>query len=311
MFELPVGQGLKEDVLISKYNGKLYATGAYCTYSGAPLSKGVLVDDKVLCSTSGSGFSVTTGALEYVPSQDGIPIYEITQKDGKSFVRVPKKMEQKQVAKMATRDKSNQSRFVIVGNGLAGLSCAETLRQSNFTGEIMVLSSENMLPYDQSLLSKLAASVNAEKLIARGSDFLDEYGIDYYLNQKIGSIEPGNKSVRMEDGYRISYDKLLLANGEKFLWIDHNIKKLKNILTLSTTADYHKIKELSSTSKDIVIVGDGLANNEIASSLATILKGKSNVTLVCDGESPIERRFGKEVNGMIKGWHQENGVKVI
>jgi len=90
----------------------------------------------------------------------------------------------------------------------------------------MVLSSENMLPYDKSLLSKSAASVNAEKLIARGSDFLDEYGIDYYLNQKIGSIEPGNKSVRMEDGFRISYDKLLLANGEKFLWIDHNIKKL-------------------------------------------------------------------------------------
>jgi len=115
----------------------------------------------------------------------------------------------------------------------------------------------------------------------------------------------------MEDGFRISYDKLLLANGEKFLWIDHNIKKLKTILTLSPTTDYYKIKELSSTSKDIVIVGDGFANNEIASSMATTLKGKSSVTLVCDDESPIERRFGKEVNGMIKGWHQENGVKVI
>lgn len=115
----------------------------------------------------------------------------------------------------------------------------------------------------------------------------------------------------MKDGHRISYDKLLLANGEKFLWIDHNIMNLNNILTLSSTADQHRVKELSLTSKDIVIVGDGLANNEIASSLAAALKGKSNVTLICDKESPIEKRFGKEVNEMIKGWHQSNGVKVI
>ena len=83
---------------------------------------------------------------------------------------------------MASRDKSNLSRFIIVGNGLAGLNCAETLRQSNFTGEIMVLSSENILPYDSSVLSKSAASVDAGSLVARGSDFLDEFGIDYYLN---------------------------------------------------------------------------------------------------------------------------------
>jgi nitrite reductase/ring-hydroxylating ferredoxin subunit len=131
MVELPVGPGVKENVLISKYNGKLYATGAYSTYFGTPLSKGALFDDKVLCSTNGSGFSIVTGALEYAPSQDGIPVYEIIEskeKDGTTFVRIPKKMEQKQIAKMSLRDKSNLQRFIIVGNGLAGLSCAETLR---------------------------------------------------------------------------------------------------------------------------------------------------------------------------------------
>jgi apoptosis-inducing factor 3 len=96
IMELPVGQGLHENVLISKYGGKLYATGAYCTYFGAPLSKGALFDDKVVCSTHGCGFSIASGALEYAPSQDGIPRYEIIpKKDGKSFVRIPKTLEQK------------------------------------------------------------------------------------------------------------------------------------------------------------------------------------------------------------------------
>ena len=55
---------------------------------------------------------------------------------------------------MALRDKSNHKRFIIVGDGLTGLSCAETLRQCNFTGEIMVLSSDSLLPYDYGLLQR-------------------------------------------------------------------------------------------------------------------------------------------------------------
>ena len=46
----------------------------------------------------------------------------------------------------------------------------------------MVLSSENMLPYDTSVLSKSAGLVTADRLVVRESDFLDEYGIEYYLN---------------------------------------------------------------------------------------------------------------------------------
>ena len=80
---------------------------------------------------------------------------------------------------------------------------------------------------------------------------------------------------------------------------------------MSSAKDQQRIKELSKSCKDIVVIGDGLANNEIASSLVTTLKGSAKVTLICDEESPIEKRFGKEVNDMIKDWHQKNGVKII
>ena len=35
---------------------------------------------------------------------------------------------------MVKRDPSNDKKMVIVGGGAAGLTCAETLRQSGFTG---------------------------------------------------------------------------------------------------------------------------------------------------------------------------------
>lgn len=44
---------------------------------------------------------------------------------------------------MSKRDPENKEKFVIIGGGAAGFNCAETLRQSNFTGEIIILSNEN------------------------------------------------------------------------------------------------------------------------------------------------------------------------
>ena len=92
MMELKVGAGKKDNVLITRYQGKLYAIGAYCSHFGAPLVNGVLFDDKVLCPWHAAGFSVTSGAIEYAPGLDGVPKYGISEKDGKHFVRVPKKM---------------------------------------------------------------------------------------------------------------------------------------------------------------------------------------------------------------------------
>ena len=43
---------------------------------------------------------------------------------------------------MVKRDPNNKSKMVIIGGGAAGLNCAETLRQSSYTGEILVISNE-------------------------------------------------------------------------------------------------------------------------------------------------------------------------
>lgn len=50
----------------------------------------------------------------------------------------------------------DKRRFVIIGGGPAGLSAAETLRQSGFEGDITIISSEEASPYDRTILSKNA-----------------------------------------------------------------------------------------------------------------------------------------------------------
>ena len=76
--ELKVGEGTLDNILVSRYGGKLYATGAYCTHLGAPFApNGALFDDKLMCSYHAASFSVVTGTSENAPGRDGLQTYEV------------------------------------------------------------------------------------------------------------------------------------------------------------------------------------------------------------------------------------------
>ena len=90
MKALKVGDSNDQKVLISKYQGKLYATGNFCSHFGVPLEGGYLIDDQVLCPAHLAGFSIVTGEIERAPGLDGLPTFPIIEEDGKFFVQVPK-----------------------------------------------------------------------------------------------------------------------------------------------------------------------------------------------------------------------------
>ena len=135
MRALKVGQEKDDKVLISRVDGKLYATSNYCSHFGVPLDGGMMIDDKVLCPAHLAGFSVVTGEVDRAPALDGLTTFKVVEENGESFVQVPEgPLPRKQSQTMAKRDPENKTHFVIIGGGPAGLNAAETLRQSGFTG---------------------------------------------------------------------------------------------------------------------------------------------------------------------------------
>ena len=46
---------------------------------------------------------------------------------------------------MTKRDPANTDHYVILGGGPAGLNCAETLRQSGFSGRVTVVTQEDII----------------------------------------------------------------------------------------------------------------------------------------------------------------------
>lgn len=200
MRELKVGPKDDDKVLISRYQGKLHAVGNYCSHFGAPMSTGLMFDDKVLCPWHAAAFNVVTGAVENAPGIDGLPKFEIVEKDGKSFVSVPIPLPKGKTQPLAKRDPNDKRRYIIVGGGPAGANCAETLRQSGFTGEILVISDEDMVAYDRTLLTKVLPMGDASKFKLRSDDFLKNADIDYKLKTRVESVNTEGKSLKLSDG---------------------------------------------------------------------------------------------------------------
>jgi len=285
MRELIVGAGEEDKVLVARHKGVLRCVGNYCPHFNLPLSKSFMADDKVVCPFHNAAFSILTGEPEQAPALDGLPVFEVLEKEGKFYVKVPTILPKKQPMPMAKWDPNDQRRFVIIGGGAAGLSAAETLRQSDYNGEILILSQEGKAPYDWTLLTKNTMGVDTDKIQLWNKEFLETYGIDYKLNTLVKSINSSNKTVTLSDDSVISFDKLLIATG------GHAIKPiipgiaLKNVLTLRNSKDQEEIKAVAPLAKKIVIIGSGFIGVEFASHMKLAWKEDVEVLIISHSET--------------------------
>jgi NAD(P)H-nitrite reductase large subunit len=105
--------------------------------------------------------------------------------------------------------------IVIIGGGAAGFAAAEMLRRKGYQNSIVMLSSDNALPYDRPNLSKdyLAGTIPIKFVPLRDEGFYEENGIETRLGQAALEIDVRAREVVLAGGESVPYDRLLLATG--------------------------------------------------------------------------------------------------
>lgn len=95
----------------------------------------------------------------------------------------------RRVKKMCEQDSNNQTTVVIVGGGPAAATCAESLRQEDFTGNIIMICKENAVPYDRVKVSKVL-DFDVEKAALRPRSFYNDHNIQVKLGiEAIGNYK--------------------------------------------------------------------------------------------------------------------------
>lgn len=100
----------------------------------------------------------------------------------------------KRVKDMSARDPQNVKTVVIVGGGPAGATCAESLRQEGFTGRIVMVCRENVVPYDRIRVSKIL-DFDVHKATLRPPSFYNDHNIETKLGVQAIGIKKKKKKT--------------------------------------------------------------------------------------------------------------------
>lgn len=157
---------------------------------------------------------------------------------------------------------------VIVGNGVAGVTAARIIKEKNPETRVSIYTDESHHYYPRPRLYEvLSGEAKPREVYMFSEEWYEKKGINVQLNKKALSIDTERKELLLEDGSRVNYDKLLLANGgHSFVPPIKGVEKT-GVFTLRSIRDALSIKEFTEKTKKVIVIGGGLLGLEIASSL--------------------------------------------
>jgi nitrite reductase (NADH) large subunit len=87
-------------------------------------------------------------------------------------------------------------KYIIIGNGIAGIHAAETIRQMDSDSGITMIGDETYLPYCRPMISLvLEGIIPPEKLAIRKGDFYEKLKIEPVLGNRVTHIDVVGKQV--------------------------------------------------------------------------------------------------------------------
>lgn len=191
-------------------------------------------------------------------------------------------------------------RIVVVGNGIAGLTAADTLRRTGFDGELTIVGEETCPAYSRPALSKALlrdGQLSAHELAP------PSHGATELLGVRATGLDVDRRLVALDDGTTLPYDRLVVASGSRA----RRLSRFPEELTLRTLDDAIALRNRLASQPPVVVVGGGPLGMEIASgALAT----GCPVTLVSQG-APLIEHLGPHLARTFETAARERGLTVV
>ncbi len=198
---------------------------------------------------------------------------------------------------------------LIVGAGHAGAAAAIALRQAGFAGSIGLLGEEPWPPYERPPLSKdyLAGARPFERMLIRPPAFWAERAITLLPGRRVEAVDPTGRLVRLADGERIGWGRLLWAAGGTPRRLPVPGAELPGVHAVRTRADIDAIAAALPAVRRVAIIGGGYIGLEAA---AVLRKLGRAVTVLEAQPRLLARVAGLAVADFIAAEHRAHGVDV-
>jgi NAD(P)H-nitrite reductase large subunit len=206
--------------------------------------------------------------------------------------------------------KKEKIKYLIIGNSAGGIGAAEAIREVDRAGKIAIISDEPYPAYSRPLISEyLVSRCPLEKMLFRPADFYEKNRIQTILGQKVEELDIGERTVRLEKGRKIAWEKLLLATGglpivPKIEGIDHS-----GVFTFGTLDEAKAIDQyLGHRLERAVVIGGGLIGASVTEALT---KRGLKVTIVEMKERILNTILDEEASALAEERLKQAGVEII
>lgn len=203
----------------------------------------------------------------------------------------------------------HSARYVLIGGGLASATAAETIRQYDLKGEILIVGSEKHPPYHRPPLSKeyLRGEASAEDvLLIKPEDWYAENAVTLLTGTKATGANTKTKTITLDNGDAVSYEKLLVATGSSPKTLDIPGADGPNVRTLRTWDDSDALN--AHLGQKIVLVGGGYIGVEVAADYLT----KGGQATIVEPTGHLWSKFASpEYGAFLKKKMEAAGAEVI
>lgn len=153
---------------------------------------------------------------------------------------------------------------VIIGASAAGLTAALTARRHYPEKSIMVIRKEELVPIPCGIPYAFGVVGSPEKNLIPATDVLKKNNVAAIVGE-VKEIDRNTKTVTTGNGYRIGYERLIIATGSNPVIPPIPGKELGNIFAIQKDVPYlNKIIDTLESAVHLCIVGCGFIGVEIA-----------------------------------------------
>ncbi|WP_160135218.1 NAD(P)/FAD-dependent oxidoreductase [Halococcus salsus] len=155
--------------------------------------------------------------------------------------------------------------YVIIGDGIAGSSAAETIREGDPDADVTVITDEGEALYNRILIKEFAKGKLPEAPMSiHQPGWYDDRDIDLRLDTLVTDIDTEGHSLTTHEGDTIDYDKLLIATGGTPTQLPVENSDAEGIHHFWTFEDARGIEADITEAEKGVVVGAGLLGIDFA-----------------------------------------------
>ncbi|NTV41905.1 MAG: NAD(P)/FAD-dependent oxidoreductase [Syntrophobacteraceae bacterium] len=199
-------------------------------------------------------------------------------------------------------------RYVVIGNGIAGIHALEMIRAHDPEGSITVVAGEPFPPYCRPMISLLLeGAIRDRDLPIRPPDFYGTNGVEAVVGERVEHIDVENRVVVTDRARKIPYDRLLVASGADPRGIKAQGLGLRRIFFMRNQAHVQGMVHCLPEVKRALVLGGGLVGFKAAYGL---LRRGVQVTMLIRSDYPLSMQVDSFAGGLILDELVRKGLQV-